>query len=58
MPSMTFRDFATNNALFRVACELAHIPPTRRQASKWHQHRGLAYSKIGEARREMERKAA
>lgn len=28
--------------VFRRACELASIPPTKRQASKWRNGKGLA----------------
>lgn len=36
----TNSDFAKNNPLFLKACELAGIPPTRRQASKFRSDRG------------------
>lgn len=38
----TYREFSQHNPLFRAACEAAKIPPTRRQAAKWHQGRGKA----------------
>ena len=31
------------NRVFRRACELAGIPATRRQASRWNKGRGKAY---------------
>lgn len=31
-----------NSALFKKACELAHIEPTKRQASKWNNGKGIA----------------
>lgn len=36
-------DFAHTDPLFRKACESAGIKPTKRQASKWRNKRGLAY---------------
>ena len=35
--------FAKGNALFMVSCELAGIEPTRRQASKFRNHKGRAW---------------
>lgn len=32
-----------NDSTFTKACELAGIPPTRRQASKWLAGKGIAY---------------
>jgi hypothetical protein len=34
---------ATKDSIFTKACELAGIPPTRRQASKWLAGKGVAY---------------
>lgn len=35
--------FAEKNKEFQVACEAAGIAPTKRQASKYRNKRGLAY---------------
>ena len=37
-------ELAESNWMFRLACELAKVPPTKRQASKWRNRRGLAYA--------------
>lgn len=34
----------TRNPLFVKACEIAQVPATRRQASKWRNRRGRAYT--------------
>ena len=39
---MTNQDFANSDPLFRKACELAHVDPSKRQASKWNSKRGRA----------------
>lgn len=39
----------TRNSLFKRACELAKVPATRRQASKWRNRRGQAYAQRHEA---------
>jgi hypothetical protein len=39
-----------SDPLFRKACEMARIEPTRRQASKWNAKRGAAWSRRNEAR--------
>ena len=44
----TYKRFSVTNKLFIKACELAGIPSTRRQASKWHMERGLAYNMKGQ----------
>jgi hypothetical protein len=36
------RNFAQFNAVFRLACELAKVPATKRQASKYRRNRGMA----------------
>lgn len=43
--------FAAHNPVFRKACELAKVEPTQRQASKWRNRRGRAYSFRGPALR-------
>lgn len=37
------KKMAENDKIFRKACELAGVQPTKRQASKWRNHRGRAY---------------
>lgn len=37
--------------IFRKACELAGVEPTRRQASKWNNGYGAAWNHRSEARR-------
>lgn len=39
------------NPIFTKACELAGIPATRRQASKFNMRRGLAYAHVHTAKR-------
>lgn len=39
----TNAEFALDR-LFRKACELAKVEPTKRQASKWRNRRGRAYT--------------
>lgn len=43
----TFAFFATHDEEFQAACARAGIPPTARQASKWHRKRGLAWQNRG-----------
>ena len=40
------REFANSNKRFRDACAVVGIEPTRRQASKWRQRKGLAYRQV------------
>jgi hypothetical protein len=40
---MTNKKFAAENVQFRNACEAAGLKLTKRQASKWRRHTGLAY---------------
>ena len=37
-------EFASNDGIFKKACEMAKIPPTGRQASKFRRKTGLAYT--------------
>ena len=37
------KTFAENNQAFKTACERAGTPPTKRQASKFRNERGIAY---------------
>lgn len=53
MRDMTLREFARDNELFRKACELASIEPTKRQASKWIRGKGLARTFRPAAGREL-----
>jgi hypothetical protein len=50
VPIMAIRQtnagFAITNKQFVKACEVARIPPTKRQASKFRSRRGLAYQKL------------
>ena len=46
---MTNREYAKKERSFIKACELAEIPATGRQASKYRRERGKAYEFIKEA---------
>jgi hypothetical protein len=46
---MTNKEFALQNQVFRKACEIAKVKPTRRQASKWLNRKGSAYKMKGTA---------
>lgn len=41
--------FKSNDTKFMDACLAANIPATRRQASKWLNHKGIAYKTAKEA---------
>ena len=41
---MTHREFAETDEVFKLACELAKVKPTVRQASKFRSKRGSAYA--------------
>jgi len=43
----------TENPLFRKACSLSGVSPTKRQASKWRNQRGEAYDKRHMAVKEL-----
>lgn len=45
--------FASNNQLFRKACELASVDPTRRQASKYQRGIGKAFLFKGQAKEKL-----
>lgn len=47
----TNAEIAAHNPIFKKACELAGITPTKRQASKWNNKRGAAWQKRNEALR-------
>lgn len=53
----TARQIAATDTLFRKACAVAEIPPTRRQASKFMRHIGTAFTKINEAKRQLREEA-
>jgi hypothetical protein len=55
---LTNAKFAASDELFRAACKLAAIEPTRRQASKWLNHRGLAWKFRAAAQFELQRSFA
>jgi hypothetical protein len=40
---MDNREFAKNDGFFIECCKYAEIPPTKRQASKYRNKKGLAY---------------
>ena len=44
---MTNKEFAAQDQKFRVACEVAGIGPSSRQASKYRNNQGLAYQSKG-----------
>lgn len=50
MPQSINRNFA-QSPLFRKACELAKTEPTKRQASKFRNKKGLAYWFVKQARK-------
>lgn len=41
----TNEKFSKTNEEFKKACEEANIKPTKRQASKWRDEKGLAWKK-------------
>lgn len=54
----TNAEFAAGGELFRLACKLAGIAPTKRQASKWRADKGLARKFESAARFELQRSFA
>lgn len=48
MNKMRLSKFSKENKLFLKCCELANVPPTMRQASKFRNGKGLAFHKKGE----------
>lgn len=42
---MTNKEFSEQDKVFNKACNIAGINPTKRQASKYRNGRGLAYRK-------------
>lgn len=47
-------EFAKQNLLFQKACELAGIQPTTRQASKWRNEKGKAFTFRHDAKSKLE----
>lgn len=45
------------SVVFARACKLAGIPPTRRQASKWRMHKGLARLYVNQAKAVLAKEA-
>lgn len=52
---MTNREFARNDELFNMACKLAGLPPTARQASKYRSGFGRAYAMRAAATLELQK---
>lgn len=50
----------SSNPLFQIACQMAGVPATKRQASKWRSQKGKAYGFRNQAVRKLaeDRKAA
>jgi hypothetical protein len=44
-----FKLYEGGDQIFRKACTLADVKPTRRQYRRWTQERGQAYAKRAEA---------
>lgn len=42
-----------NSKIFRKACEMANIPPTKRQASKFRRNQGVAHRFYNQAKAEV-----
>ena len=51
---MTHREFAGTDGIFKLACELAKVQPTVRQASKFRSKRGSAYAMRKQATEALE----
>ena len=47
---MTRKQFAADNALFRMACALAGLFPSRHQAKRYRAQQGLAWQHVDQAR--------
>ena len=43
---MTNQEFSDTDKSFLEACGKAKIEPTTRQASKWRNHKGMAYKTV------------
>jgi len=52
---LTNREFARNDELFIMACKLAQLPPTSRQASKYRNGFGRAYAMRAAATLELQK---
>lgn len=51
---MSNNEYSKKDGAFIKACELANIPSTTRQASKYRNKRGLAYDQRGAAQKLFE----
>ena len=51
---VTHREFSKTDAQFKEACELAEIPPTRRQAQKFRAGFGLARKAVNDSKRSLQ----
>lgn len=50
-PILSINANFAQNPLFLKACELAKVPPTKRQASAFRNHKGLAFRQASAARK-------
>lgn len=48
--NITNKQFADGNILFKKCCDIAGIPPTRREASRFRNGKGLAFKFKGSAK--------
>jgi hypothetical protein len=46
MSESTNAQFAQDDLIFNTACQIAGVPPTKRQASKFRRDEGLAFKKM------------
>ena len=46
----TRKQFAAENQLFRRACQLAGLAPSRHQAGRWRLGQGVAYAFLDDAK--------
>lgn len=53
---MTNKKFSKEDELFKTACEIANVEPTKRQASKFRNQKGLAWECRQAAQRKLEAK--
>ena len=47
---LTRAEFAADNQLFRLACQMAGMRPSRHQAKRWRLGQGTAYAFLGLAK--------
>jgi hypothetical protein len=50
---MTRAEFASTNALFRRACQLAGLTPSRHQAKRWRKNQGTAWAFVDVAKESL-----